>query len=169
MLAFNHDHAILNALEMIIANNIRILANDTHLSLLSLRTLFLACISHDLVRNENTCTKRDICYSLRSLFPSVPTVQRTISSLCRELGIEANDLGIVAAPKGLVSGPLTYTGEQNEIVVVNHFGPSGVLIPVRPERLRDVSTTAKAILVYVASRFVALYSTNSLKRLMSLV
>lgn len=149
MTTINRNHAILEALEVIIADEIRSLSGSTkQLSLSSLRTMYLASTSHDLIRTENTCTKRDIYYCIRTLFPSVSTVERALLSLCRELDIESNDLGIVSAPKGLISGPLSFVGEQNDLVVVNHFGGNGILIPVRPERLRSVSTNARLLLVY---------------------
>lgn len=147
----DYDNDILKMLEQKMLVHIEALGTNHFLLLTSLRELYLASTGHHLVRNGSICTKRDIYYCLRSLFPSVAVVESTLSSLSRGSRFQQNDFAIVSAPKGLVSGPIKYSGEQNETVVVNHFGPSGTLLPVRPERLHALTTSAKCILAYVVS------------------
>lgn len=140
---------IISKLEQTVIAFIKACALKQKQSLVTLRQAYIASLSHDLLRSDLLLTKRDIYYLCRTLFPNVSSVNYTVSILSRSLCVTANNLNIVAAPKGLITGPLSYIGEHNEFVYVTLFGPNGVLVPSRPERLRQISTSASLILVYV--------------------
>lgn len=140
---------LLQRLELMTLQLATKIAGNTHPSttVTQIRALYLAAVSYQLVKNGITITKRDLYYMCRALFVSPSSIDRTLAALSLKLGIQRNDLNIVAAPKGIVSGPVSYVGEGGEMVNVGMFGSLGCLIPSRPERLTQLSTTAECIIV----------------------
>lgn len=126
-------------------------AGTTRTTLSSLRIAYLAALARDAIASNCLLTKRDVYYLCRALFPDMRTVDRTLASLERMLRIARNDLNVVAAPKGLVSGPVSFVDEASCAVNVALFDMDAVLIPPRPERMRNVVVNAQAIIVYVVT------------------
>lgn len=159
------DKSLLRALEAKIQKHIRCTAEGQTLSLVEARKLFIASLSHGLIRKQLVLAKRDIYYMCRDLFPSVISVHRARQLLGEELGVDVNDLCICQAPKGLMSGSLSFRDEMNQTLSLNLCGPYAH-IPIRPERLRDISTTAKLILVIEKEcAFQSLIATSQFKQL----
>lgn len=116
-------------------------------SIVALRMAYLAAIAHNQIQSESILTKRDVYYMCRSIFPNPESVDRALTILSKETGIMRNDLNIVAAPKGLVSGNLSFIDENGHYVDIAKFSGDGCLIPPRPERICEVKTQAKAIVM----------------------
>lgn len=148
-----HIYDIIDGLECVILQFVRSLASLQRLTLIDLRKAYIASVSHNLLRSGLTITKRDVYYQCRLLFPNPEVVDNVLSLLGRLLSVCTNDLNIIPAPKGIVTGPLSYIDEHKNQVNVALFGPNGTLIPSRPERLEQLSTSAQLILVYVFYRF----------------
>jgi Type IIB DNA topoisomerase len=136
-------------LEVIVMQYIRLLVSDpcVRIPLAKLRDAFIASQAHVLLQTGVTATKRDMYYMCRFLFRRQENANAAIHRVAAAVGTHCNNLNIVAAQKGLVAGDLSFLGEHGEYTNVALFGPSGILIPPRPERLSQITTSASFILV----------------------
>lgn len=145
---WERDQSVLAKLEKFTLEFVQQLAlSDGSITVAHVRRQFIAALAHDLIRNKRTVTKRDVYYSTKLLFKDVPSVDRALKSLCTALGIDVLELNIVAAPKSFVSGNLFFTTYDGHDVNVAIYGPQGILCPARPDRLTNVHTQTKAILM----------------------
>jgi meiotic recombination protein SPO11 len=137
------------ALEVMIMQYIRVLISDScvQIPLSKHRDAFIAAQAHLLLQSRVTATKRDMYYTSRFLFRRQENANAAILRVAAEVGTHCNNLNIVAAQKGLVAGDLSFLGEHGEYTNIALFGTSGTLIPPRPERLSQITTSANFILV----------------------
>lgn len=113
-----------------------------------LRSLYLSAIAFQSIRHATLITKRDVHYMCHTLFPTTATVHTCLNALSKSLGItNPNDLRIIAAPKGLVAGCLSFVDEFDNTVHVHGFGEQGCLLPPRPERIKKMSFSARAVII----------------------
>jgi DNA topoisomerase VI subunit A len=115
------------------------------------RDAFVTMTAHGLLLAGCTATKRDVYYMAKALFGRQANADAAVARVAAAVPCHRNDLNIVAASKSIVAGDLRFATEDGHTVDVGLFGPAGVLVPARPERLTAVQTRAEFILVYVLS------------------
>lgn len=113
------------------------------------RDAFVAATAHALLLAGAVLTKRDVYYLATALFGSQGNADAALQRVTLATQCHRNDLNIVAAPKSLVAGDLEFVSEDDYVIKVSGFGAAGLLIPARPERIKQISTNAKFVLVYV--------------------
>lgn len=115
------------------------------------RDAFMAATAHTILIAGDVLTKRDVYYLSKALFGSQRNADAALERVALAVQCHRNDLNIVAAPKSLVAGDLDFVSEDDHAIKVSGFGPAGLLIPGRPERMKHISTNANFVLVCVSS------------------
>lgn len=122
------------------------------------RDAFIAATAHSLLLAGDILTKRDVYYLVTALFGNQSNADAAVERVALAVECHRNDLNIVAAPKSLVAGSLSFVSEDDHLIHVAGFGPAGLLIPARPERIKNITTSALFVLVCVPTRCSAIAS-----------